>query len=184
MTCLISGLVIFFAAHIFPWFPARRDAAIARFGLVGYWSVSGLVTACGFALIVYGYATAERTILWTAPEGARELAYIAVPIALCLAVAAGVGSNIKRFTAHPMLWSIAIWSAVHILNNGDVESLLLFGGFLIYAPAAMVSANMRGAAPRRDKVPLWRDALALVIGIGAAGLIAHFHQTLFGVAVL
>jgi len=184
MIFLTIGLAIFFAAHIFPWFPARRDATIARIGLVGYWSASALVTTSGFALIVYGYATAGRTFLWAAPDGARELAYIAVPIALCLAVAAGTGSNIKRFTAHPVFWSIAIWSAVHLLNNGDVESLLLFGSFLIYAPAAMVSANMRGAAPRRDKVPLWRDALALVIGIGAAGLIAHFHQTLFGVAVL
>jgi len=184
MTCLIIGLAIFFSAHIFPWFPSRRDAAIARLGAKGYRGAFAFISLSGFALIVYGYATAERTFLWAAPDGARELAYIAVPIALCLAVAAEIGSNIKRFTAHPMLWSIVIWSAAHLLNNGDVESVLLFGSFLIYAPAAMVSANMRGAAPRVDTRPLWRDAVALGIGIGAAGLIAHFHQTLFGVAVI
>lgn len=184
MTYLIAGLVVFFGAHVFPWFRARRDAAIARLGKGRYRGLFALVSAIGLGLIVYGYGTADRTFLWAAPEGARALAYITVPIALCLTAAAELGSNIKRFTAHPMLWGVGIWAAVHLLNNGDVGSLLLFGAFLVYAPLAMVSANRRGTAPVNEKRPMWRDAAAVVIGLVAAGAIAHFHAFLFGVPVI
>lgn len=184
MTYLIAGLVIFFAVHIFPWFPSRRDAAVAKLGMKGYRGLFALGSAAGLVLIIYGFATADRTFLWAPPDGARTLAYIAVPAALCLAVAAEVGSNVKRVTAHPMLWSIVIWSAVHLLNNGDVESLLLFGGFLVYGVAAMISANRRGAQKSAENKPLWRDALALVIGVALAGVIVHFHEFLFGVAII
>jgi len=184
MTILIAGLIVFFGVHILPWFPARRGAAIARLGAKGYRGAFALTSAIGLGLIIYGYATADRTFLWAAPEGARMLAYIAVPVALCLNVAAEIGSNIKRITAHPMLWGVGIWAAVHLLNNGDVESLLLFGSFLVFAPAAMISANLRGARPRAENTPLWRDVAALAVGIALTGLIVHFHETLFGVAVV
>lgn len=183
MTYLIAGLVVFFGVHVFPWFSVRRDAAIAKLGTKGYRGLFALVSAIGLGLIIYGYGTADRTFLWTAPEGARELAYVLIPVALCLAVAAELRTNIKRFTAHPMLWSVGIWAAVHLLNNGDVESLLLFGAFLVYSVLAMLSANRRGAARIKEKRPVWRDAAAVVIGLVAAGAIAHFHQALFGVPV-
>jgi uncharacterized membrane protein len=184
MIILIAGLVVFFGIHVFPWFPDRRDAAIAKLGRKGYRGLFALVSAAGLGLIIYGYGTADRTFLWAAPAGARELAYILIPIALCLTVAAEIGSNIKRLTPHPMLWSVGIWAAVHLLNNGDVESLLLFGAFLVYSALAMVSANRRGAARITEKRPVWRDAAAVIIGLVAAGAVAHFHQTLFGVPVL
>ncbi|MBO6519962.1 MAG: NnrU family protein [Rhodospirillales bacterium] len=184
MTYLIAGLVIFFGVHIFPWFPSRREAAIAKFGAKGYRGLFALGALTGLGLVIYGFAITERTFLWAAPEGARALAYIAVPIALCLTVAAEIGSNIKRITPHPMLWSVVIWASVHLINNGDVESLLLFGSFLVYSILAMQSANRRGATPSTERKPLWRDGAAIVIGLIAAGLLAHFHQTLFGVAVV
>ena len=107
-----------------------------------------------------------------------------MPLALCLIAAAYTGSNIKRRTAHPMLWGVIIWAAVHLLNNGDLPSVLLFGGFLLAAVLGIISANRRGAVRQTVRVPAWRDGLALLIGLGAAGLIAHFHGTLFGVSVI
>lgn len=184
MTFLISGLVIFFGVHIFPWFTTRRETAIARLGANGYKATFALTAGIGLGLIIYGYASADRTFLWAAPDGARTLAYILVPLAILLVISAELKSNIKRITAHPMLWGVGIWAALHLLNNGDVESLLLFGSFLIYAPAAMISANLRGARPRKEITPLWRDAATVMIGLVLTGLIAHFHQTLFGVPIV
>ncbi|MCK5778038.1 MAG: NnrU family protein [Rhodospirillales bacterium] len=184
MSYLIAGLIVFFGIHVFPWFPARRDAAIAKLGRQRYRGLFALTSAIGLGLIIYGYGNADRTFLWAAPEGARHLAYAVVPVALCLAVAAEIRSNIKRLTAHPMLWGVALWAAVHLLNNGDVESLLLFGGFMAYSVLAMLSANLRGAQKMQEKQPLWRDIVALAGGIAATGAIAHFHETLFGVSIL
>lgn len=184
MTYLIAGLIVFFGVHVFPWFDARRTAVIGTLGARRYKGLFALLSAIALGLIIFGYGTAERTYLWTPAEGARHLAYMIVPVALCLTVAAEVGSNIKRLTAHPMLWGVVLWASVHLLNNGDVESLLLFGGFLTYSLLAMLSANRRGAAPSVEKRPIWRDLIAVVAGLAAAGAIAHFHETLFGVAVI
>lgn len=184
MTFLIAGLIVFFGIHVFPWFPAHREAAITKLGKQGYRGLFALVAGVGLGLIIYGYGSADRTFLWAAPEGARHLAYAVVPVALCLAIAAEIRSNIKRLTPHPMLWSVVLWAAVHLLNNGDVESLLLFGGFLTYSLLAMHSANRRGAQKMQQKQPLWRDIVALSGGIAATGAIAHFHETLFGVPIL
>ncbi len=184
MTYLIAGICIFFGIHLFPWFSARRDAAVARLGIMRYKAAFALIAGIGLGLMIYGYATTARTFLWAPPEGARSLAYMLVPLAILLAVSAELKSNIKRLTAHPMLWGIGIWSGVHLLNNGDLESLLLFGSFLVYAPAAMISANLRGAAPRKVKTPVWRDIATIVVGFVLTGLIVHFHEFLFGVAVV
>lgn len=184
MTYLIAGLAVFFGIHVFPWFPNRRSVVIEKFGAKGYRGLFALGALLGLGLAVYGYANADRTFLWAAPEGARILAYIAIPVALCMTVAAEIGSNIKRITPHPMLWSVVLWAFVHLINNGDVESLILFGSFLLYSVLAMISANRRGAQRMSEKRPLWRDAAAIVIGLVAAGAIAHFHQTLFGAAVV
>ncbi len=183
MTLLVAGLIVFFGVHVFPWFPARRDATLAMLGRQRYRGLFALLSAIGLGLIIFGYGTAERTYLWTPAEGARHLAYMIVPVALCLMVAAEVGSNIKRLTAHPMLWGVVLWASVHLLNNGDVESLLLFGGFLAYSLLTMISTNRRGAAPSVEKRPIWRDLIAVVAGLAAAGAIAHFHEFLFGVSI-
>lgn len=183
MTYLIAGLIVFFGVHVFPWFDARRAAVIGTLSARRYKGLFALLSAIGLGLIIFGYGTAERTYLWTPAEGARHLAYMIVPVALCLTVAAEVGSNIKRLTAHPMLWGVVLWASVHLLNNGDVESLLLFGGFLTYSLLAMLSANRRGAQKMQKKQPLWRDVVTLAGGIAATGAIAHFHETLFGVSI-
>ena len=83
-----------------------------------------------------------------------------------------------------MLWGIAIWATVHLINNGDLPSVLLFGGFLIYALGTMASANKRGAAPMSDQLPTARDAIVVVVGIVAALAVAFFHGVLFGVAAI
>lgn len=183
MSLLIAGMVVFFGMHMLPWRPDLKAAIVRRIGELPFKGLFAIVSGAGLALMIVGYAASDKTFLWAAPAWAAHLAWLAVPIAWMLVAAAYVGSNIKRVTAHPMLWGVALWSAVHLLNNGDTPSLLLFGGFLVYALAAMASANRRGAVPS-GPVPFWRDAVCVALGLAAGALFAHFHEGLFGVAVM
>jgi uncharacterized membrane protein len=93
-------------------------------------------------------------------------------------------TNLKRLTAHPMLWGTAAWGAAHLLANGDLASLLLFGSVLCFALFDMVSANRRGARPSQKRASLAQDAL--VVAVSALNYVALLllHPWLFGVAVL
>ena len=94
-------------------------------------------------------------------------------------------SNVKRFTRHPMLWGIALWSGVHLTANGDLAEVLLFGAFFIYALFAMVSANLRGAVLQQEKRPVKKDLIAIVAGIMVYIVFAKWlHPLLIGVAVI
>lgn len=184
MALLVAGLIVFFGVHAVPSAVRFRAALVKAMGPLGYRAAFALVAGAGLALMIFGYAGADKDMLWPPTVFARHLSFTAVPLALCLIAAAYTGSNIKRRTAHPMLWGVIIWAIVHLLNNGDLPSVLLFGGFLLFAVLGILSANRRGVTRLINRVPAWRDGLALVLGLGAAGLIAHFHGTLFGVSIM
>ena len=89
---------------------------------------------------------------WGPPEWGRQAAIWLMPFALILLAAAFIPANLTRFTAHPMLWAIALWALAHLLANGDLAGLLLFGGLGLYA-LYMLCGRKAGAAPaRRQRV--------------------------------
>jgi len=106
-----------------------------------------------------------------------------MPVALMLLVAAFMPTNLKRVTRHPMLWGVTIWAAAHLLTNGDLASLILFGSFGVFSLFDMGSANRRGAELSSTAVPYWRDLLVIVVG--GMVYLAFFsgHAWLFGVPV-
>lgn len=183
MTLLILGLIVFFAIHLVPTAPALEARAVDRVGANGWRGLFSLIATAGLFLIVAGMARAPYIVLWPASPLARGLALIAVPVAFVLLAAAYLPSNVKRVTPHPMLWAVTLWACAHLLANGDVAGVLLFGSFLVYALIDRWSSNRRGAAVARGRQPLWADALALVAGLIGAVLVAHYHASLFGVAV-
>lgn len=106
-----------------------------------------------------------------------------MPFALILLAAAFIPGNLKRCTAHPMLWAITLWALVHLLANGDLAGLLLFGSFGLYSLYAMRSQTLRGARPAQTSRPIAGDIGAVVVGLIAYALLLRFHASLFGVAV-
>ena len=102
---------------------------------------------------------------------------------MILLAAAFIPGNLKRFTAHPMLWAVTLWALVHLLANGDLAGLLLFGGFGLYALYAIGSQNRRGARPAQTRRAIAGDIGAVVAGLIAYALLLKFHASLFGVAV-
>ena len=180
MSILVLGLVVFFGVHLVPAFAPVRAALVLRLGANGYRAVFALVALAGLLLIIWGKARAEYAPLYDAPGWGRHAAQLLMLPALVLLPAAHMPGNIKRFTRHPMLWGVLLFALGHLLANGDLASVLLFGAFALYAPLAMLSANARGAKLATVPQPPVRDLRILAAGVIAYLLLAWLHPWLFG----
>ncbi len=183
MLSLVAGLALFLGVHVFSSFRSARGRLIAKLGEGPYKGVYALASLAGFGFIVAGMGKAPSIDLWDPPTWGRYAAIWFMPFALILLAAAFIPGNLKRFTAHPMLWSITLWALVHLLANGDLAGLLLFGGFGLYAFYAMWSQNRRGVRPVHIRRAIAGDVGAVVAGVIAYALLLKFHENLFGVAV-
>ncbi len=146
MILLIVGLVVFIGIHLVQVVaPDYRTAFIARRGEGPWKGIYSLVSFIGLVLIVWGYATYDDpTLLYPPVEGARGVALIGMPLALWLFVAANFPAGyLKRAVGHPMLFGTVLWATVHLANNGDMASVLLFGTFLAWALITLVSSVRR-----------------------------------------
>lgn len=187
MLMLIIGLVLFLGIHSVPIVRSRREALVAKFGENGYKGLFSLVSAVGFVLIIYGYGVAryEGPILYDPPHWLRHVTMLfMVPVFIFL-VAAYVPSRIRAALKHPMLVAVKLWAFSHLLVNGDLASVLLFGSFLAWAVLDRISVKRRGAA-----VACAADAGKLAdVGVILAGLVLYglfvwkFHVLLIGVPV-
>ncbi len=185
MTTFILGLIIFFGSHLFTSFArAPRAALIAKMGEGPYKGLYSLVSLIGLVLIVRGWPEADRTVLYVLPYFVVHITYLLVLIALILVVAAYAPAGyIAEKTKHPMLAGVKVWAFAHLLVNGDVRSLMLFGSFLAYAVIDRIAVKKRGEMGRASKG--WQnDLIAVIIGLVAYGLIFRFHGSIAGVALV
>ena len=189
MLILILGLVIFLGVHSVrivadEW----RDSMIAKLGEKSWKIAYAIVSAIGFVLIVYGFGRArlDPTELWRAPLWLHHVAGLLVAISFILIVAAYVpGTRIKAAIGHPMVAGVKVWAFAHLLVNGMLSDLVLFGSFLVWAIFDFTSARKRDRLAGRQYTsgPAWRDAITVVIGLVAWGVFAHWlHGPLIGVA--
>lgn len=184
MPLLIAGLLVFLGIHLLPSAVPAKAALVGRLGPQRYKGLFSLVALAGFALIVYGKAHAPFIPVWQPPPWARHFALAVMPFALMLLASSHMKSNVKRVTRHPMLWGVLLWALAHLAANGDLASILLFGGFAVYAPFAMWSANRRGAKLADRPQPPGRDAMVVVAGLVAYAALLVLHPVLFGVSPL
>jgi uncharacterized membrane protein len=183
MGLLIAGVAVFIGAHLIPSIPSLRNGLRQRLGAGPYMGLFSLVAIAGFILLIVGMGRAPAVHVWNPPSWGKEVAIYAMPIALTLFIGAYMPSNLKRITRHPMLWGVTIWAAVHLLSNGDLASLILFGSFGLYSLFDMGSANHRGAQLSKKGVPYWHDALLLVTGGIVYVALRYWHGWLFGMPV-
>lgn len=188
MSLLILGLILFLGMHSIRICADNfRSAQVARFGLNGWKAIYSVISLLGFALLIYGYGQARLSpvVIWNPPLWTRHLAALLTIPAFILLVAAYVpGTRIKMKVGQPMVASVKIWAFAHLLANGTLADMLLFGSFLAWAVLDIISAN------RRDRVAgvvyttgsLARDISAVVIGlVGWAVFAFWLHGPLIGV---
>src|SRR5262245_31904413 len=169
MSLLILGLVVFLGVHsIAIVAPQWRDAQVAQRGERPWKGIYSVVSLVGFVLLVYGYGQARLApvVLYTPPAALRHLALLLMLPAFVLLLAAYLPGRIKTAAKHPMLAAVKLWAVAHLLANGTLADVLLFGGFLAWAVADRISLKRR--APRA--VPgapagRWNDAIALAGGL-------------------
>lgn len=168
MALLILGLILFIGAHLVPTFPAFRENLIARFGLNGYKLVVTLPSFAGLILIIFG-ASALRgspanVSLWTPPAGSRHLAFALMFVSFVLFAAANFPSRIRDAVKHPQVTALGVWALAHLISNGDLLGLLLFGSFLLYAIYDRISVAARGVALKTPATGYGGDIKAIVAG--------------------
>ena len=150
MTILIMGLAIFLGIHSVRIVAAGwRQAQIARLGENSWKLGFSVLSAVGLALIIWGYGVARETpvILWNPPMGMRHAAGLLTLVAFIFLAAAYVPRNhIKARFHHPMVLGVKAWAAAHLLANGTVADLLLFGSFLVWAVFSFIAARRRDRA--------------------------------------
>lgn len=184
MSLLITGLAIFFLIHLIPSIPSFRANLINKLGENPYKGVFALASLAGFVLIVMGKGGAAFVPIWNPSPMYAVFTKLMMLPAMVFLIAAYAPCNLKRHTRHPMLWGVVLWAGGHLLINGDLASILLFGSFLAYALFDMASANARGATLQTEQKPLMNDIMVIVGGGVVYALTGLFHQNLFGVAIV
>jgi uncharacterized membrane protein len=192
MVLLLIGLAIFFLAHVVPTLPDWRRRLVGWLGEGGYKAAFSIVSAFGLALIVIGYGRMQGVAdqnpeIWTPPVWTRHLAFIVMLPAMILLVATYVPSRIRSATRHPMLTAIKLWAGSHLLANGDLASILLFGSFLGFAGYDRRSAERRaarGPLGSRTDGP-GKDVIVVFVGLVLyTFMLVVGHALLIGIALL
>lgn len=192
MPVLALGLALFIGTHAFTMFRERRGRILEQMGEPAYKISYSVLSALGIVLIAVGYSHYRQDDwidVWFPPVWLKHVTLIMVWAALVLLAAAYLPGRIKAWAKHPMLLAVKVWAAAHLLANGDLGSMLMFGALLAWAVAARISVK------RRDEVRAhggeaaapagWRnDGLAVLAGsVAYVGIAFWFHPVVVGVPV-
>ena len=191
MLWLILGLVLFLGVHsVRIAADGWRTRTVARMGELRWKGLYTLVSLAGFGLIIWGFGQARLAPvqLWQPPLPMRHIAALLVLIAFVLLAAAYVpGNAIKARLRHPMVLGTKVWALAHLLANGRLADLLLFGSFLVWAILCFRAERQRDRAHPPAALPSSAAATGLTVLAGAlAWAVVAFwaHVQLFGVSPL
>lgn len=190
MAYLILGLILFLGAHTLPMYAQSEAALKKRLGEGPFKGIYSVVSAVGIVLIVYGYGQARAAgpaLLYSPPVWMAHLVMLLMLPVFVLLFATYFPGRIKAAVKHPMLIAVKTWALAHLLANGDVASVVLFGAFLIWAVADRISLKRRGLAGgvAAGEGAARNDAIAIVGGLAVYGLFVwQLHIWLIGVPII
>jgi uncharacterized membrane protein len=187
MALLVLGLIFFLGMHSVSIIrPGLRATAIERFGDLPWQAVYGMISLAGFVLIVWGYGEARQSAiaLYDPPTWMRHISLLLMLPVFPLLFAVYLPGRIQSATKHPMLLAVKIWAFTHLLANGTLADLLLFGTFLAWAVADRISLKRRIGPPVHRAPPSQtNDAIAIIGGVTVYLLFLFWlHHALMGVA--
>ena len=175
MVLLIAGLVLWYAAHLFKRVAPARRAGLGEAGK----GVVALALVAAVVLMVIGYRGAEYDTVWSLPPFMTHVNNLLMVFAFYLYAASGMKTAITRRIRHPQLTAVKIWAVAHLLVNGDVASIVLFGGILAWAVISVIVINR--AVPvwvKNPPVPASREVMAIVGTVVVVGVVMGIHNWL------
>ena len=186
MIYLVLGLVIFLGMHSVSIFARGwRDSMVEKLGPLGWKALYSVVSLVGFVLLVWGYGVArqEPVFLYNPPFWMRHVVALLMLPVFPLLLAAEFPTRIKIAVKHPMLVATKLWAFSHLLANGTLADVVLFGSFLAWAVIDRISVQKRAAPTAASKPPgRFNDLIAIVGGLVLyAVFVSWAHLKLFGV---
>jgi len=195
------GVLVFMAVHLVPMRPAWRDALVAQLGEGPYKAVFSILSLAGLIGAIWAYRYTPHAALWESPMALRVFtSVLMLGAVLCFAVAKAPWG--RRIARHPMLWGIALWGIAHLVSNGDLAGLILFGGMAVFgllwqgltdrrdaeaAPEAFEETRRTTSLIPFAKWGARNDPIAvrpLLIGVLVYVLLVLLHPWLFGAPVM
>ncbi|MBT8080390.1 MAG: NnrU family protein [Gammaproteobacteria bacterium] len=188
MTQLIAGLVTFFAPHSVSIFAVDwRDRMAATYG-AGWKAAYAIVSLIGLVLVARGYAELRNTptVLYVTPYWMRHVSAVLLLPVFVLFLASIFPGRIQTATKNPLLVATKLWALAHLLVNGTLADVLLFGSFLVWAVLDRISLKRR--TPRAvpgAPASAANDVIVVVAGLALyAVTVVWAHAALFGVPVI
>jgi uncharacterized membrane protein len=188
MALLILGLVLVLGIHSARIFsPDWRAGMIARMGEGPWKLLYSAVSLVGLVLVVWGYGMARQDpiVVWDPPIWTRHLAILLNLVAFIFIAAYLVpAGRIKARLGHPMLLGVKTWAVAHLLANGTLADIVLFGAILAWAVADFVVSRRRDRKHGVVHVagPARNDLIAVAVGLLAwAVMVLFLHEWLIGV---
>jgi len=183
MAYLILGLIIFVAIHYVPTRPDLRQQFVDRVGVIAYRGLYSVVSLSSLALIIYGKSVADYIDVWVPPAIFRLVTVALMVPAGILAVANFVpGNAIKAKLGMPILVAVKVWAFAHLMANGDLASMILFGGFLAWAIFQYRSARRRNPPSGNGATIGMPEMVTVAAGSLLYGIVFFLHPVLFGAA--
>ena len=189
MTKLILGLAVFFGVHSISMVALGwRNRVVERLGTRAWQGIYSIAALLGFYLLISGYGAARisAAVLYVPPAWLHYVAAVLMLPAFTLGLASVLPGRIKNRTQYPLVLAAMLWAVAHLLTNGSVADLLLFGAFLVWTVAVRTSLARR---PARRPIALPRsaanDAIAVIGGLALyVAFILWLHARWIGVPVL
>ena len=183
MIVLLFGVMLTAALHLVAAVPPLKSKLKEAVGARVYGPVYGLATLAGLAVVVLGWRLSGFIPVYEPPSWGYYANFLLTLIGfICLGIFLFRGS-LRQKLRFPMAWAVIFWAAGHLLANGDLAGIVLFGGFLVYALLHMIIGARYGVRPSPD-VRGGHDLLAVIAGIALYALMAQLHGALIGVPVV
>lgn len=184
MTSLIIGLALWWLTHLLPIQGAALRAKLA--GTVGNGPVKAgiaVLTILAVYLMVTGYQAAPYTEIWSPPAFLTHLNNLLMLLAVFVFIAGNIPSKVRRKVRNPQLTAVKIWALAHLLVNGDLASVILFGGMMAWAVVAVIGTKRRDG-PRTEEPVATKQGLIIhvVAGVGVFVIVALLHLKLGGIS--
>lgn len=182
MSALIAGLLLLLCLQQLHAHATLRPKMIGRYGLGGYRLGMGAIALAALTLILVGKTSGEYIYVWLPPVWLHLFVLPLMFVAFLLLAVEFLPSNIRRFTNRPILWSVVLWSAAHLLVQGDLGAMTLFGGFgLLALSEAILRRGRAGCWP--VQAVSWISEVHIIAVAGVVFIVLFYlHSSLFGVS--